>query len=87
MPLSGRDRVRVSAVHTYTYNVCTMHTPQHCQALTCHYLDVLNKELCECSLHPLALPAENLRLLVLECLVGSRAAVQLAHMRYVFPLY
>lgn len=62
-------------------HICTMRTLQHSQALTCHYLDVLNKELHECSLHPLALPAENLRLLVLECLVGSRAAVQLAHMR------
>ena len=48
----------------------------------CHYLGVLSDELCACELHALALPAETLRLLAAECLVLSRPATQLGHLRY-----
>ena len=82
------------AMHMYcTYNVLwiwhtnkTIHTLCVfilCQALTSHYLASLSDELCACGLHALALPVETLRLVAVDCLMGSRPASQLAHLRYV----
>ena len=54
-----------------------------CQALTSHYLATLSDELCACGLHALALPVEILRLVAVDCLMESRPASQLVHLRYV----
>ena len=54
-----------------------------CQALTSHYLATLSDELCACGLHAPALPVETLRLVAVDCLMESRPASQLVHLRYV----
>ena len=74
--------VHVTCNKTHNIMVCIHTVYVLCQALTCHYLGILSDELCACGLHALALPVETLRLMAADCLMESRPASQLVHLRY-----